>query len=149
MLAFTNPNWVLGNGMGVASLGRQYVAELLKQPGPTVWMEEGFGVLIVELGIVAPFLWMLWVGALLYFSWRVLRHLRETRLFPIAFAIFWYAFLLLIPLTWAGLSVYQNYINNAYLWLLVGILFRLPDISPSAVLPTNAASLRQVGGFQF
>jgi hypothetical protein len=137
MLAFTAPHWVLGNGIGMASLGRQYVAEILKQPQPDLWMEEGFGVLIVELGIVAPFLWLLWSGALLYCSWKVVRSLRETRFFPLAFAIFWYAVLLLIFLTWAGLSVYQNYINNAYLWILVGILFRLPDVlqnTPSLVV---------------
>lgn len=137
MKAFTAPNWVLGNGIGVASLGRQYVAEVLKQPPPEVWMEEGFGVLIVELGIVAPFLWLLWSGALLYFCWRVVRDLRETRFFPLAFAIFWYASLLLIFLTWGGLSVFQNYINNAYLWILVGVLFRLPDLPqrmPSVVI---------------
>jgi hypothetical protein len=128
MLAFTNPNWVLGNGIGLASLGRQYVAHILKQPEPGIWMEEGFGVLIVELGIVAPFLWTLWAGAVVYCSWKVVRRLRGTRLFPIGFAICWYAFLLLFPIMWGTLSVYQNYINNAYLWLLIGILFRLPDL---------------------
>lgn len=132
--AFTAPNWVLGNGIGIASLGRQYVAEVLNQPPPGLWMEEGFGVLIVELGIVAPFLWLLWSGVLLYFCWKVARRLRGTRLFPIAFAIFWYALLLLIFLTWTGLGVYQNYVNNAYLWVLTGILFRLPDLSSECAI---------------
>lgn len=144
MKAFTAPNWVLGNGIGVASLGRQYVAEVLKQPPPELWMEEGFGVLIVELGIVAPFLWLLWSGVLLYFCWKVVRRLRETRFFPLAFAIFWYALLLLIFLTWGGLSVFQNYINNAYLWLLVGILFRLPDLSSATAQPVVVAALQSV-----
>jgi hypothetical protein len=137
--AFTAPNWILGNGIGVASLGRQYVAEILKQPAPNLWVEEGFGVLIVELGIVAPFLWLVWTGVLLYFSWKMVRKVRGTRLFPIAFAIFWYALLLLIFLTWSGLSIYQDYINNAYLWILVGILFRLPDVlrsTTSLAVPT-------------
>jgi hypothetical protein len=141
MDAFEAPNWILGNGIGVASLGRQYVAEILKQPAPDVWVEEGFGVLIVEMGIVAPFLWLLWSGALLLFCWKVVRGLRETRFFPIAFAIFWYALLLLIILTWGGLSVYQNYINNAYLWILVGILFRLPNVlRNTSSLPVAAVS---------
>jgi hypothetical protein len=136
--AFTVPHWQLGNGIGLASLGRQYVTEILKQPPPNLWVEEGFGVLIVELGIVAPFLWLLWSGALLYFCWKVVRSLRGTRFFPIAFAITWYALLLLIFLTWGGLSIYQNYINNAYLWILVGVLFRLPDLlqnTPSILVP--------------
>lgn len=131
---FGEPNWILGNGIGIASLGAQYVAKLVHQPLPGLWVEEGYGVLIIELGIIAPFLWFLWTGSLLYFCWKIVRQLRETRFFPIAFAIFWYAFLLLYPLTYAGLAPYQNYICNAYLWLLVGILFRLPDVlaNPSA-----------------
>lgn len=140
-LAFTGPNWVFGNGIGLASLGRQYVSELLKQPPPNLWVEEGFGVLIVELGIVAPFLWLVWSGALLYCCWRVVRNLRGTRFFPVAFVITWYALLLLIFLTWGGLSVYQNYVNNAYLWILVGVLFRLPDLlqnTPSILVPGPA-----------
>ncbi|HEX5425419.1 MAG TPA: hypothetical protein VFW94_17855 [Candidatus Acidoferrales bacterium] len=139
-LAFTVPHWELGNGIGLASLGRQYVAEILKQPVPSLWVEEGFGVLIVELGIVAPFLWLVWSGALLYYCWNVVRILRGTRFFPIAFAVTWYVFLLLIFLTWGGLSIYQNYINNAYLWILVGVLFRLPDLlhnTPSIVVPAS------------
>ena len=126
--SFSAPNWIWGNGIGLASLGRQYVAGILKQPEPQIWVEEGFGVLIVELGVVAPFLWLLWSGALLYCCWKVVRRLRGSRVFPLAFAIVWYAVLLLIFLTWGGLSTFQNYINNAYLWILVGILFRLPEV---------------------
>ena len=83
--------------------------------------------LIVEMGIVAPFLWILWTGSVLYYSWKVARRLRETRLFPIAFAIVWYAFMLLFVFTYDGLNAYQNFVSNVYLWLLLGILFRLPD----------------------
>ena len=125
-LAFTNKNWVLGNGTGTASLGGQYVARLVGAPPLNIWVEEGYGLLIIEMGILAPFLWLLWTGALMITGWRVLRQLRQTRLFPIGFAILWYAFLLLYPLTFGGMVPYQNFVTNAYLWLLVGILFRLP-----------------------
>ena len=54
---------------------------------------------MIEMGILAPFLWLLWTGALMITGWRVVLRLRETRLFPIGFAILWYAFLLLFPLT--------------------------------------------------
>jgi hypothetical protein len=128
MGVFEEPNWVMGNGIGVASLGAQYVAKLIHQPLPGLWVEEGYGVLIIELGIVAPFLWLIWSGVLLYFSWKVVRQLRETRFFPVAISIFWYAFLLLYPLTYGGLASYQNYVCNAYLWLTIGILFRLPEL---------------------
>jgi hypothetical protein len=132
---FDGPHWLLGNGIGTASLGIQYVAKLLGTRPPNLWVEEGYGVLIVEMGLIAPFLWILWTAALLYYSWRIVRRLRETRLFPIAFAIFWYAFLLLYPITYGGLSTYQNFVCNAYLWLLIGILFRLPDLLASPPAP--------------
>jgi hypothetical protein len=132
MLAFTNPNWVWGNGIGLASLGSQYVSKLLGQPPFTLWVEEGYGQLIIEMGIVAPFLWIAWTAVLLYSMWQVLKGLRQTRFFPIGFAIFWYAFLLLYPLTYGGLSPYQNYVDNAYFWLLIGVFFALPGVLADA-----------------
>lgn len=145
------PNWMVGNGIGTASLGTQYVAKLIGQRAPGLWVEEGYGVLIVEMGIIAPFLWIMWTAALLYYSWKVVRRLRETRFLPIAIAIFWYAALLLYPITFGGLSAYQNYVCNAYLWLLVGILFRLPDLLAipfvPAVMSTNHEKSK--GGLHF
>jgi hypothetical protein len=141
---FDQPNWLLGNGTGTASLGVQYVSKLIGQRPPQVGAEEGYGQLILEMGIVAPFMWILWTAALLYSSWKVVSRLRGTRLFPIGFAIIWYAFLLLYPLTYAGLPPYQNYINNAYLWILMGILFRLPDFlatTPAVVYSRNSEVL--------
>jgi hypothetical protein len=107
--------------------------------------------LIAEMGIIAPFLWILWTAALLYYGWGVVRRLRQTRFFPIALSIFWFAFLLLYPMMYASLVAYQNYINNAYLWLLVGILFRLPDIQASTpdILRAPSAKTRARGGFRF
>src|SRR5690348_2261603 len=134
-IAFQRPNWVMGNGIGTASLGMQYVAQVLGQARPQLWVEEGYGVLIVEMGIIAPFLWILWTAALLYYSWKIVRRLKGTRFAPLGIAILWYAFFLLYPLTYVGLSPYQNYICNAYLWLLVGMLFRLPDLLENATAP--------------
>ena len=151
MGAFHNPNWVMGNGIGTASLGGQYVAKLLHQRELALWAEEGYAVLIIEMGIVAPFLWLLWTGALVYYSWGVVRKLRQTRFFPIAFAFFWYIFLLLYPWTYGGLTAFQNFVCNMYLWMWVGILFRLPALqenSPSYFeLPTYKPRGR--GGLQF
>ena len=146
--AFKEPNWVFGNGIGTASLGGQYVAKVLGTRPLNISVEEGYGQLIVEMGIVAPLLWVLWTAALLYYSWRVTRSLRDTRLFPIAFAITWYAFMLLYVFTYAGLAPYENYISNVYLWLLVGILFRLPDVlaTAPAVAPSHEPHR---GGFRF
>ena len=137
--AFTRPNWVIGNGIGTTSLGGQYVAKLLGTRRFNIGVEEGYGQMIIEMGIVAPFLWILWTAALLYYSWKVVRRLRGTRLFPIAIAIAWYAFFLLYPMTYNALSAYQNYICNAYLWLTVGILFRLPDLLANTAVPALAS----------
>jgi hypothetical protein len=150
LLAFDQPNWLLGNGIGTASLGVQYVAKVLGTRPLNLGVEEGYGQLIVEMGIVAPFLWILWTGSVVYYSWKVTRRLRDTRLFPIAFAITWYAFMLLYVFTYSGLPAYQNFISNAYLWLLLGILFRLPDllvsVQPPGLVPLKRPILR---GFQF
>jgi hypothetical protein len=146
-LAFTNPNWVEGNGIGTASLGTQYVAKVVGKRSPDISVEEGFGLLIIEMGILAPFLWIAWSAALLYFSWKVVIELRETRLFPIGFAIFWYAFLLLYPMTFGSISAFENYVCNLYLWLFVGVLFKLPTVlrNASAPAPVSAheANLRR------
>ena len=56
------------------------------------------------------------------------KSLRGTVLFPVAFGIFWFAALLLMPFTYMGMQPYQNFILNAYLWLLLGVLFRLPKL---------------------
>jgi hypothetical protein len=127
--AIEQPTWMTGIGLGTASLGTQYVAKILKQPPIEVWVEEGYGQLILEMGILAPFLWILWTGALLYYCIRITSKLRQTRFFPIACAITWYAFLLLFPFTYGGLSPYQNFVDNAYFWILIGIINKLPLVN--------------------
>ena len=151
LAAFDVPNWMIGNGTGTASLSTQYVSKVLGRHEPMAWVEEGYGDLVVEMGILAPFLWILWSASLLYYGWKVVRRLRETRLFPIAFAIWWYAFWLLYPWMFGGLWSFQNYISNAYLWLLVGMLFRLPDLlaSPTAPVTVSPRRFGAHGGFQF
>jgi len=137
--AFSDPHWVVGNGTGTASLGGQYVSKIVGER-PNNGVEEGYGSLIVEMGILGPFLWILWTAALLWSSWRVVRQLKHSRLFPVAIAIFWYAFVLLYPLTFLGLDIYENFVNNAFLWILVGILFRLPDFVMAAPAPEIMAA---------
>jgi hypothetical protein len=145
LYAFERPNWLLGNGIGTASLGGQYVAKVLGTRPLSLGVEEGYGQLIVEMGIVAPFLWLLWTGSVLYYSWKIAHRLKSTRLFPIAFAIVWYAFMVLFVFTFGTLSAYENYISNVYLWLLIGILFRLPDLLVDSSIPVVIPSRGQRG----
>jgi hypothetical protein len=144
MGAFDLPNWVVGNGIGTASLGGQYVAKLVGQPFENMWVEEGYGNLIVEMGILGPILWLVWTIALIYFSWKTIRALRQTRYFPLALAIAWYAFIILFPMTFFGLSPYEDYTCNTAIWLFVGVLFRLPTLE--AATPTGAIIGSQSGG---
>lgn len=128
MMAFDQPNWVWGNGIGTTALGTQYVQKLVGKSALPGAVEEGYGTMIVEMGILAPLLWIVWSGALLYFAWKIVRSLRQTSLFPIALGITWYCFILLFLWTWGSLDAYENYTCNIFLWLLVGVLFALPEI---------------------
>jgi hypothetical protein len=69
-------------------------------------------------------------------AWHVVRKLKGSPWFPLAFVIFLYSFLLLFPMTFSGLQAYQDFILNAYLWLLLGVLFRLPKLALSATAST-------------
>ncbi len=81
------------------------------------------------MGVGGLALWFLWVSALVWSGWRVVKRLRQTVYFPIGFAIWWYAVVLLVLLMYLGMQAYQNFVNNAFLWLLTGILFRLPKLA--------------------
>jgi len=122
-------NWIFGTGTGTNSLGMQYVARLLNTPIPGIGIESGFGALDVEMGILGPVLWIVWVSILLWQGWKIVRNLRATVYFPIGFAIWWYAVEGLVLLMYFGMQAYQDYVNNAYLWLLIGVLYRLPKLA--------------------
>ncbi len=129
MGAIGEGNLLTGHGTGMSSLGMQYVAGFLNQPLPSFDVESGYGGLIVEMGVFGPILWCLWVSVLLWQGWKIVRKLRETVYFPLAFAIWWYAVVDLVLLMYFGLQFYQNFVNNAYLWLLTGVLYRLPKLA--------------------
>jgi hypothetical protein len=72
--------------------------------------------------------------------------LRGTPWFPMGFGIFWYCFLLLVPLSYIVFANYQDYILNAYLWLFLGILFRLPDLAAETAQVESAAQAASLPG---
>jgi len=122
------PNWKWGNGTGVASLGTQYVVRAFGIPRLIVGGESGYALLIAEFGLLGPVVWTIWTVSVILAGWKVVKKLKQTPFFPIGMAIFWYVFMLLGPFTLYGLNGYQNYLTNAYLWLIIGILFRLPSL---------------------
>jgi len=132
LAAFDYPRWPYGYGLGTASLGAQYVARIMHTPPMPIGVESGYGEIVLELGIVGLVLWIIMTLSVCFSAWRVTKKLKGTPLFPIAFVIFWYTFLVLIPFTYNGLNTYENFVMNAYLWLMLGVLFRLPHLKLSA-----------------
>lgn len=140
LAAFDSPRWPYGFGIGTASLGGQYVTRIFQVAAPTATVESGFGCLVLELGVVGLALWFVMSGAVLISAWKIVRKLRGSPWFPLAFMIFWYAFLLLLPFTFQGMQAYQDFVLNAYLWMLLGILFRLPKLALSAQASAASAN---------
>jgi hypothetical protein len=126
--ALSDGNWLSGHGTGTASLGTQYVTGILGAPAGNWGVESGPGVLTLEMGILGPILWALWASSLLFSAAKIVIKLKGTWAFPVAVSIIWFVFLLLFPFTYGGIQPYQNFVYNAYLWLLVGILFKLPKL---------------------
>lgn len=128
LASFSDREWATGHGIGTASLGVQYVSRFLGKSSPQIGVESGYGTIVVETGILGLILWLAWTSAFLFAALRVLLRLKGKPTFPIAMAIFWYAFIFLILGSWGSLVVYQNFVSNAYFWLMAGILFRLPSL---------------------
>src|SRR5713101_4753795 len=111
--AFTFERWPYGYGIGTNSLGAQYVAKFFHAKPPVAGVESGFGALVVEMGIGGLVLWLVMTFAILFSAWRVVKKLRGSPWFPLAFVIFWYAGLLLIPMTFNGIQPYEDFVLNA------------------------------------
>lgn len=146
--AFDSGRWGIGYGIGTTALGGQYVARFFHVTAPTVGVESGFGALVVEMGIVGLILWIVMAVAIAFAAFKTVKKLRGSPLFPLGFAIFWYSFVLLLPTTFAGIQAYEDFLLNAYLWLMLGILFRLPSIKlPSVAEGTTKAPAREPVAF--
>ena len=120
-----------GYGTGTASLGIQYVARILHAPNTGVSVENGYGQLVIEMGIVGLFLWITLGISISISAWKIVKRLRGSPWFPIAFVIFWFVFILFFPMGYNTISFYQDFLVNAYFWVLVGVLYRLPSLAPS------------------
>jgi len=136
--AFNYDRWPYGYGIGTASLGTQYVARILNAKPLGVGVESGYGTLVVEMGIGGLVLWIVMSLAITISAWKVVKKLKGSPWFPLGFVIFWYALFLLFPQTFGGMQPYEDFLLNAYLWLLLGVLFRLPTIALSPQFAANA-----------
>jgi hypothetical protein len=136
--AFNYERWPYGYGIGTTALGGQYVARFFNVKPPVIGVESGYGTLVVEMGIMGLILWLIMSVAILFSAWRVVKKLKGSPWFPLGFVIFWYTFFLLFPATFGGIQPYEDFLLNAYFWLLLGLLFRLPTIALSAQFAVNA-----------
>lgn len=136
--AFSHERWPYGYGIGTTALGGQYVARFFKVKPPVVGVESGYGALVMEMGIVGLILWLVMSLAILFAAWKVVKRLKGSPWFPVGFVIFWFALFLLGPATFGGIAAYEDFLLNAYFWLLLGLLFRLPTLAPSAQFAANA-----------
>ena len=127
--AFQYPRWPYGYGIGISSLGVQYVARIMHAPPMQIGVENGYGQILLELGILGLVLWIALATAICLSIWRAVKALKGSPYFPIAFAIFWYAFLLVFPLSFYGFIAYQDFVMSAYFWLFVGIVLRLQIVA--------------------
>lgn len=143
LLAFEYERWPYGYGIGTSGLGTQYVTRLLHVKPIEAAVESGYGAIIIEQGIIGLVLWIIMSVTIVLSAWRAVRQLRGSAWFPLGFVIFWFSFLLLFPYTFGGIVAYEDFVLNAYLWLLLGILFRLPQLDLSerfALSPSDSYS---------
>ena len=107
---------------------------------PIGTVESGFGTIVLEMGIGGLILWVIMSAAVLFHTWKVVYGLKGSHWFPLAFMIFLYAFLLFLPMTFTSMTNYQDFVLNSYVWLLLGIVFRLPKLAQDSTTP-NAVDL--------
>lgn len=141
--AFDHPRWPYGYGIGTCTLGGQYVVRIMHAQRMGIGVENGFGNLIVELGIVGLLLWIVLGFSIVISAWKVVMELRGTPWFPLTFVIFLYAVILFFPMMYTGTSPYQDFVLNSYLWLLLGILYGLRILSKAIHITQQRAVPRE------
>jgi len=140
--AFSYPQWPYGYGLGVCTHGIQYVVRIFHVAPMNMGVESGFGSILLELGIVGLILWGVLGLAITISTWKVVNELRGTPWFPICFSIFVFVGLLFFPMTYTGFA-YEDFIINAYIWILIGMLYRLRLFPRAVQMAQKQAELRQ------
>ena len=128
-----NIGGLIGQGTGSESLGKQYLyGDSEDAPAGSYQVEGGYASIAVEWGAVGLALWTLWTLAWLYRQWRCIRAAPSGKLRAMGLVLWgWMIFFLIISF-FGGLQAYQNYVPNAYFWLLSGVIFGLPQFGASS-----------------
>jgi hypothetical protein len=130
---------IFGQGTGQESLGKQYLSEDPDHsPAGLYQVEAGFGAVAVEWGLVGLSLWLGWTVAWIWRQWRAVRAARDGPLGAAGMLLFAWIVLLLFVQFFGGLATFQNYLVNAYFWLLSGMIFALPEAAAAARLEAGA-----------
>jgi O-antigen ligase len=127
--ALDDPRWQFGYGIGTSSLGLQYISRILHVPPMRVGVENGYGALILELGILGLLLFLILAASVVKAACKTTLTLRGTPGFTLGLAISWYSVLFLFFYHWGGFQSFQDFILSSFLWLFLGVLFRLPKLS--------------------
>jgi len=115
-----------GDGTGTESLGKQYLSGDPNSIEGRYTVEGGYASVAVEWGAVGVTLWLVWSIVWVTRQWRKIRSARGHRSAAVGFVLFaWMLFFLFFGFV-GGLQAFQNYITNAYFWLLSGLVFALP-----------------------
>lgn len=142
-LGIQKSTW-LGRGAGTHSVGLQYLVGgseySVKAVGYEV--ESGWGAVAIELGKIGLALWVIWS---IVWSRRLMSSLRALRGradAQAALPLVAYVLLALFVLFFTGYQSFQNYIVNANIWLMSGIVFGMG----AAATRTSGAEVGDAAG---
>ena len=117
---------LFGRGTGTESLGKQYLSGDPNLYEGRYLVEGGYAALAVEWGVIGVTLWLVWSFAWITRQWGSVNSARGHRSAAAGFILFgWMLFFLFFGFV-SGLQAFQNFVANAYFWLLSGLVFALP-----------------------
>jgi hypothetical protein len=117
---------LFGQGTGTESLGKQYLTGDPNQLAGLYQVEGGYASIAVELGAVGVALWLAWSIGWTVRQWRSIKAGRGHRPAAAAFVLFCWMLSFLFYWFVIGFAGFQNYVANAYFWLLSGVMFAVP-----------------------
>lgn len=120
---------LFGEGTGTESLGLQYLSPGAGSDDVRYDVEGGYASIAVEWGLVGLALWLAWSLAWMHRQWTRVRQVRGDPLAASGLVLLaWIGGLLFLQLA-IGLQAFQNYLANAYFWLLSGMVLALPRVA--------------------
>jgi hypothetical protein len=120
---------VIGQGTGTQSLGLQYLyGGEDRSVNGLYHLESGYGTVAYEWGVIGFGLWLWWTAAWLLRLRASLRKVQFTHWYTAGAVLSAWIFFFLVLEFAAGMAYFQNYVTNAFFWLLSGVVMGLPQI---------------------